>query len=170
LLRPIADSGYPVFIVKLPLWFAPLESHKIATLERVQLVIAKHTEIAQWALSGHSLGGALVCRMATQNPQWLSAIILIGTTHPKSDDLSSLRIPATKVYGSNDGVAPSGKIQANNHLLPKQTKWVLIKGGNHSQFGHYGHQLGDGTPRISRIEQQKITRTAIFESLGSFSK
>ena len=38
LLRPIAEAGYPVFVVKLPYRFAPLESHKqadVATSSRV---------------------------------------------------------------------------------------------------------------------------------------
>jgi hypothetical protein len=163
LLRPIADSGYPVFIVKLPFRIALLESHKLAALDRAQHVIAEHTDISHWVLSGHSLGGALVCRLASQSIPSVSALIVIGTTHPNRDDLSSLRIPVTKVYGSNDGVAPIGKIQKNRHLLPIHTKWILIQGGNHSQFGHYGHQLFDGTASISRNEQQQVTRTAIFE-------
>ena len=107
--------------------------------------------------------------MAVHSPQLLSTVVLIGTTHPKRDDLSTLQVPVIKVYASNDGVAPSEKIQANRHLLPTHTKLVLIEGGNHSQFGHYGRQLMDGTPKISRIEQQELTRMALLEALDSLS-
>jgi len=31
---------------------------------------------------------------------------------------------------------------------------VVIKGGNHAQFGWYGPQPGDGVATISREEQQ----------------
>jgi hypothetical protein len=47
----------------------------------------------------------------------------------------------------------------------KHTKWIEIRGGNHSQFGHYGHQLFDGDATITREAQQEITRRALLESL-----
>ena len=40
-----------------------------------------------------------------------------------------------------------------------------VSGGNHSQFGHYGHQLFDGMPTISRSDQQQIARSAILDVL-----
>jgi hypothetical protein len=43
---------------------------------------------------------------------------------------------------------------------------VEITGGNHSQFGHYGHQVLDGTATIGRAEQQEITRTALRDALA----
>lgn len=165
LLRPIADAGYSVFAIKLPYRLAPLESHKLGAIDRVQHVITEHPEVSRWVLSGHSLGAALACRAARDDPESISALVLIGTTHPKSDNLSSLTFPVAKIYGSKDGVAPIEKIHANRGLLPEQTRWVLIDGANHSQFGHYGHQLLDGTATISRAAQQERTRIALLESL-----
>ena len=165
LLRPIADSGFPVFVVKLPYRFAPLDTHKEVTVDRARGVIAAHPEVSHWAIAGHSLGGALAARMAGSHSELLSAMVLIATTHPKDDDLSSLRMPVTKVYASNDGVAPPDRVLANRGLLPKHTKWVEIAGGNHSHFARYGHQLFDGTATISREEQEAITRSAILQSL-----
>ncbi len=165
LLRPIAEAGTPVFIVKLPYRFAPLEAHKVAALDRVRAVIAAHPETARWVLSGHSLGAALAARSAHADPAAFAALVLIGTTHPKDDDLSQLPLTVTKVYGSNDGVARPADVRSNQHLLPSQTRWVEIEGGNHSQFGHYGHQLLDGQATVSREEQQAITREALLEAI-----
>ena len=92
--------------------------------------------------------------------------MLVGTTHPKEDDLSALQIPVTKVFASNDGVAPRERVLANRALLPAQTRWVEIEGGNHSQFGRYGHQLFDGEATITRAEQERITRAAILAVLA----
>jgi pimeloyl-ACP methyl ester carboxylesterase len=170
LLKPVADAGYPVFIIKLPYRFAPFESHKLTAIDRVQRVISDHKEISEWILSGHSLGGALACRIARDNPKTLSALVLIGTTHPRHDDLTWLEFPVTKVYASNDGIAPFEKINANRRLLPKHTTWILIDGGNHSQFGNYGRQLLDGSASISRSDQQDITRTAILDLLEAFGE
>lgn len=170
LLRPIAEAGYPVFVVKLPYRFAPLESHKQAAVERARSVIASHTEISHWVVSGHSLGGALACRVVRSDPDAFSAMVLVGTTHPKQEDLSSLPMAVTKVYASNDGVAPASRTLSNKGLLPKATQWVEIKGGNHSQYGHYGHQLFDGNATISRETQQTATRSALLEALTKAAK
>ena len=104
------------------------------------------------------------------DPNAFSAMVLVGTTHPKQDDLSSLPIPVTKVYASNDGVAPPNRILFNRRLLPKDTQWVEIKGGNHSQFGYYGHQLFDGKATITRETQQTATRSALLEALTKAAK
>jgi pimeloyl-ACP methyl ester carboxylesterase len=165
LLRPVAEAGYPVFIIKLPYRFAPFDSHKETAIERARGVIAGHPAVGHWVISGHSLGGALAARTVHSRPTAIAAVVLIGTTHPRSDDLSALKMPVTKVYASNDGVAPYDRIQATKHLLPAHTRWVEIRGGNHSQFGHYGHQLLDGKPTITRETQQAMTRSAIFDAL-----
>ncbi len=93
-------------------------------------------------------------------------MVLIGTSHPKTIDLSDARIPITKVFASNDGIATVEMISSTRSLLPTDTRWIEIEGGNHSQFGHYGHQLFDGAPTISREQQQAITRAALMEALS----
>jgi pimeloyl-ACP methyl ester carboxylesterase len=166
LLRPLAERGFPVFIVRLPYRFAPLESHKEAALGQARAVIAAQPKVKHWVIAGHSLGGALAARMALLDSGSLSAMVLVGTTHPKDDDLSFLRIPVTKIYASKDGIAPPDRILANRGLLPPHTKWVEIAGGNHSQFGRYGHQLFDGTATIGRERQEALTRSSILRVLS----
>lgn len=164
-LYPIAESGYRVYVVRLPLRFAPLESHKQEAIDRAMGLINNHPEISRWVISGHSLGAALACRAVRSNDSSIVGVVLIGTTHPKADDLSGIPLPVTKVYASKDGVAPMDDVLANKKLLPASTTWVEIDGGNHSQFGHYGHQLFDGTATISRSEQQRIARSAVLNVL-----
>lgn len=166
LLRPIAEAGHAVFIVRLPYRFAPFDSHKRAALERASAVMRNHREVSRWVVAGHSLGAALAARMIRSDPAGIAALVLVATTHPKNDDLSSLTIPVAKVYGSRDGVAPPARIHATRHLLPRHTAWVEIRGANHSQFGHYGHQLLDGRPGISREEQQARTRSVLLRILA----
>ncbi|MBL8818093.1 MAG: hypothetical protein JNL58_18850 [Planctomyces sp.] len=163
LLRPIAEAGYPVFVVRLPMRFAPLESHKQGAIDRVFSLMKGHPEISRWVVSGHSLGAAIACRVVEAEPSTIAGLVLLGSTHPKRADLSWCQFPVTKVYASNDGIAPSSKVIANKDLLPKSTKWVEIDGGNHSQFGHYGHQLFDGSATITRSDQQEIARSAMMD-------
>jgi hypothetical protein len=60
-------------------------------------------------------------------------------------------------------------VKANAKYLPPQTRWVVIEGGNHSQFGYYGFQLGDNRATISRSAQQAATLEAILGTLGRAS-
>jgi pimeloyl-ACP methyl ester carboxylesterase len=166
LLRPIAEDGYAVFVVKLPYRFAPLESHKQSAVAETIGLIAAHPEYDRWVLSGHSLGAALSCRSVQEQPNAFAEMVLVGTTHPKLDNLNYLSIPVTKIYGSKDGVATPASVLENKGLLPTHTNWVEIVGGNHSQFGHYGHQLFDGYATLTRSEQQAITRTELLNSLN----
>lgn len=166
LLRPIAAKGHPVIVVALPYRIAPLEQHKSAAVGRARAIIENEKSAESWVIAGHSLGGALVCRIAEDAPSRVKAMVLIGTSHPRRIDLSDARIPITKVFASNDGIATVEMINSTRNLLPTNTRWIEIKGGNHSQFGHYGHQLLDGSPTISRQQQQAITRAALLEALS----
>lgn len=165
LLRPIALEGYPVFIVRLPFRLAPLDAHKQAAVDRALGILESRQEAGRWVIAGHSLGGALASRVAAANPANMAALVLVGTSHPKTIDLSASRLRITKVYASNDGVATVEMICSTGHLLPAHTRWVEIEGGNHSQFGHYGRQLFDGSPEITRERQQGLTREALLEAL-----
>jgi len=167
LLRPIAEAGYTTVIVKLPFRFAPLEGHRQEAISRARDAIAAHSDVERWIVAGHSLGAALAARMAGSDPTLVSGLVLIGTTHPRDQDLSGLQMPVTKIYGANDGVAPAEDVRSNGKLLPASTRWVEIVGGNHSQFGHYGHQLFDGTATVSREHQQGVVRAELLDALAT---
>jgi len=162
----IAQQGYPVIIVKLPLRSAPLAEQEAAVHAFVRQTIRGHI-IEQWLIGGHSRGGALATRFAHQFPRDVDALVLIGTTHPKEEmwDLTDLTIPVTKLYGTEDGIADTETILANQRLLPPQSTFVPIAGANHSQFGYYGHQLGDGEASISREAQQQALVTTLVDLL-----
>jgi len=44
---------------------------------------------------------------------------------------------------------------------------VIIEGGNHSQFGDYGHQKNDGIATIERRKQIEITTNEICSLVRS---
>jgi hypothetical protein len=169
LLRPVADLGYPVFIVRLPFRIAPLEGHKREAIARAKKILASTPGVTRWVVAGHSLGGALAARMAAERTpaDGIVGIVLVGTSHPKATDLSASTLRFTKVFGTRDGVAPATAIEANRHLLPAATNWIRIEGGTHSQFANYGHQLFDGRASVSRERQQELTRDALLAALGA---
>ncbi len=81
--------------------------------------------------------------------------LALWASYPASgDDLSHAGLHVVSIFGSQDGLATSEKIHVSRLLLPADTTWVQITGGNHAQFGWYGDQVGDNPASISRADQQ----------------
>jgi pimeloyl-ACP methyl ester carboxylesterase len=159
----LAKEGYLVVIVPMPLNLA------VFAPDRAAEVVAAFPEIGLWAVGGHSLGGAMAARFAYQNPEEVQGLVLWAAYPASTDDLSGRPLAVTSIYGTNDGLATEDKIAASRPLLPGTTRWVVIEGGNHAQFGWYGPQSGDGTATISREEQQRQIVAATLELLSSLA-
>ena len=67
------------------------------------------------------------------------------------------------IYGTRDGQLD--KLEKSGTLLPSNTAWVKIAGGNHGQFGWYGLQPGDGQATIGRAAQQSQIVAATVQFL-----
>jgi hypothetical protein len=147
LARAISAQGYFVAITPMPLSLAVLAPG------RAENVISAHPEIAYWAVGGHSLGGAMAANFAYKNPRAVKGLILWAAYPPSNNNLSSYSIKVISISASQDGLATKEKIDAARNLLPADTHWVVIQGGNHAQFGSYGIQPGDETASISPSEQ-----------------
>lgn len=159
--RAIAAEGYLVVIVPMPLNLAVLAP------ARAGEVIAAHPEIDAWAVGGHSLGGSMAARFAEQNPSLVDGLVLWASYPPESNDLSEQSLAVASIYGTRDGLALPEEVEASRPLLPSDTTWVAIEGGNHAQFGWYGEQAGDNLATISREEQQRQVIEATLELLRS---
>ena len=96
----------------------------------------------------------------------IAALVLTGPSHSRDFGLSDIEIPVTKIFASNDGVVTSETSVSMKLHLPAHTQWIEIAGGNHSQFGYYGHQLFDGLATIGRAEQERRTLEGILVTLG----
>jgi pimeloyl-ACP methyl ester carboxylesterase len=160
--RAIAAAGYPAFVVELPRRGAFGGADDPLVLERTMSVMRDHPAVREWVIAGHSRGVVVSSTMASRRLPQLAGLVLIGSTHPRDVDLSALTIPVTKIVGTHDGVAKLSDALANRHLLPRQTKWIELRGANHSQFGGYGFQPGDKFSAMSRAEQQEATTDALL--------
>jgi pimeloyl-ACP methyl ester carboxylesterase len=157
----IAAHGYLVVIVRMPLNLAVLDP------EQATDVIQQYPEITNWAIGGHSLGGAMAALYADKHPDAIKGLVLWASYPSSSNDLSNSTIKVTSIYASQDGLATPKKIKASRPLLPANTTWVQIKGGNHAQFGWYGPQPGDHAASISRENQQDQVIQATLDLLRS---
>jgi hypothetical protein len=161
--RALAQEGFLVVIVPMPLNLA------IFGPDRAAEVMVAFPDIGRWAVGGHSLGGAMSARFAYQNSEAVEGLVLWAAYPASMDDLSGYSLRVTSIYGTRDGLATEDKIAASRPLLPLDTSWVAIEGGNHAQFGWYGPQSGDQAATISREEQQKqivAATLALLSRLG----
>jgi dienelactone hydrolase len=158
--RVMAEAGFLVVITPMPLNLAVLDSNAAAE------VIQTYPEIENWVIGGHSLGGAMSASYSVKNPDQIDGLVLWAAYPAESSDLSDQTIKVTSIYGSLDGVATPDQVLAARPLLPEETTWVPIEGGNHAQFGWYGSQDGDNPATISREEQQSQVVTATLALLS----
>jgi pimeloyl-ACP methyl ester carboxylesterase len=144
----IAAQGYLVVIVQMPLNLA------VFGVNAAQDVQAAYPQIRHWAIGGHSLGGAMAAAFASTHPGAVQGLALWAAYPASSNDLSRSGLRVVSIFGSQDGLATGEKIDASRPLLPANTTWVKISGGDHAQFGWYGDQAGDNPASISRSDQQ----------------
>ena len=164
LLRACAERGIYCVVVEMPLNLAVFDVD--AALD----VTKRHSDIKQWYIAGHSLGGAMAANHLSKNPEIYSGIILLGAY--ASDDISCSGADVLSVYGSNDGVLDREKYERYKKNLGEGYLEYVIDGGNHAYFGAYGEQAGDGDADVTRDEQIRVTadKIAMFMGLGSEDK
>jgi len=161
-LSQIAQAGYRVIIVRMPLNLAVLGANQAAD------VIAAYPEIEHWVIGGHSLGGAMAARFVGMNPGLVQGLVLWGAYPPASVDLTAQAdLSSLVIYGALDGLSTPEEVCALDGLstpeevlasraqFPPDTVFKAIEGGNHAQFGDYGSQKGDHAATITAVSQQQ---------------
>ena len=145
ILAGLAEKGICVVLVEMPFNLAVLDS------SAADGVINQFTNIQNWYIGGHSLGGAMAASYAANNQDKLKGVVLLAAYPTKELD-----IPVLSIYGSEDGVLNrekySDSIKNANNLSE-----IVIDGGNHAQFGNYGEQSGDNVAKISNEKQWNET-------------
>jgi hypothetical protein len=158
--RQIAAHGVLVVIVHMPLNLAVFNPGVAAD------VIATYPEIRNWVVGGHSLGGSMAANFAKSHPGVVRGLVLWASYPASSDDLSSSGMKALSISATLDGLSTPAKIEASHALLPADTVFVPIEGGDHAQFGWYGPQSGDNPATISRADQQSQIIQATLDFLA----
>jgi pimeloyl-ACP methyl ester carboxylesterase len=168
LLRRVAESGHAAVLIRLPSLggrHAMGESGRQEAVARARSVMENAPD-RSWIVAGHSVGGHLAARVVQADPVGAAGLVLIGTTHPRDFSLADYTGPVVKIHGTRDRIAPLERSQQNAGNLPDAAEWVAIEGGNHSQFGYYGFQLGDGRAQITREQQQDEVLGVLLDVLS----
>lgn len=144
--KQIASKGYTVFIPQLKLNLAVFE------INAASKIIETNSSLKCWVVGGHSLGGAMAAEYAKDNK--VAGLVLWASYPASSNDLSHSSLKVASIYGTRDGLSTAEKIEASKKILPSDTKYTAIQGGNHAQFGGYGPQAGDNAADITLEDQQ----------------
>lgn len=161
LCRKFAENGFTCHLIKMD-WRLPQFSYqKISNLFDLKQ--------GNYIIGGHSQGGKMAAQFVYENPGLMKGLFLMGTSHPRDIDLSNQNIPCVKLYAENDGLASVKEVMTNKNKLPEGTKLVLIKGGNHSQFGYLGKLFMDSSSNISLEEQQQQTLDSLINFMNEIN-
>ena len=157
----LAQNGITTYVIESSL---NLPIFEMGTMES----IVKEEKLDKVYVAGHSLGGVVASLDAVtlQKENHLAGLILLASYPDKSVDFSSSDIPVLSIVASHDKILNWEKYEASKSRLPKSSEELMIEGGNHSGFGMYGEQKGDGKASISNKEQQQ----KVIEKLTEFMK
>ena len=157
LLRALAENGVLCVAVHMPLRLAVLD------MNAADGIAGKYPEITRWVIGGHSLGGAMAASYAAKNEDDYDALVLLAA-YSTAELPESLSV--VSIYGDQDQVMNREKYAEYRGNLPENAVEVILAGGNHAQFGDYGHQKGDGAAVITAQEQLDATVQAILSVLA----
>ena len=146
----LAKEGIEVYIISSQLNLPVLDNGTMAT-------IVKEDHLDKVFVGGHSLGGVVSTIEAKKLNEIdkLAGLILLASYPDQSTDISETQIPVLSITASNDKILKQEKYEDAKSRLPESTLYTTFEGGNHSGFGLYGQQNGDGTATMSAEEQQK---------------
>lgn len=147
MLHGLAEQGIDCFLIKMPANLAVFGKDKADK-------IIEDYDYHQWYMAGHSLGGAMASVYTSGHIEDISGLVLLGAY--ASEDISTADFPVLILYGSEDKIMNRENFQKYRSNLPKNTTVLELAGGNHGNFGNYGHQEGDGKASISPEEQQSL--------------
>lgn len=158
--RALAEAGHPFYIAKMPLNLAVTKGDAADEIIRV------HPELS-FVLGGHSLGGVMASRYATEHTDQLQGVFFLASYPDEKGSLRETTLSVLSLVGSNDLVVDRDSYNKGRSYLPDNTVYSSIEGGNHAQFGSYGPQKGDGVATITEEKQQELTVRTMLDWLGN---
>ena len=149
LFKNLSSQGIDCYLVEMPLNLAILGQNSAEE-------IIDSGNYSHYFISGHSLGGSMAASYvnSTNNTDGL----ILFAAYPTGE----IEKPVLSIYGSEDKVLNMEKYNESLAFMDNLTE-LIIKGGNHAQFGYYGNQSGDGIAGITAESQQNACVNEIIE-------
>jgi hypothetical protein len=112
----------------------------------------------------------MAAQYTAKHPDVIDGLAIWASYPPNSADLSSLDIPVVSIYGSREVRVNDTSVGERKHLLPEDTRYIRIEGGDHHQFGSYKINPDDHLATISRETQHEQIIAATLPILEAVSR
>jgi predicted esterase len=163
LMKAIAAEGYLVAVPEMPLNIAAFRPNV------ADEIMAYYPDISRWVIGGHSVGGTMAAQYTSAHGGSIDGLAIWASYPADNADLSSLDLPVVLIYGSRDPRVNDSSVAERRHLLPDDTGYIRIDGGDHHQFGSYAIDPKDHHATIDRASQQQQIIRATLSLLDSAS-
>ncbi|MFO7941523.1 MAG: alpha/beta hydrolase [Bacillota bacterium] len=145
--RVAEELSVRVYVIKPPFNAA------IFRIGAAASVMAEHGVDSAW-VGGHSLGGIAACRFAAAHPDKVAGLYLFGSYCDR--DVGDCEGPVVSIMGNSDEIIDRDNYREAKANLPPHAIVREIEGLNHSAFGNYGKQAGDGPVALSDEEVVRL--------------
>lgn len=152
----LAEQGIFVSIV-------PMENYlALSGFMRADDVRTLHPNISRWFVGGHSMGGTMAARYAsTDTGKSIDGVVIWASVADENYNISDSGLAVLSIHATLDVGNDPDQVKQYAHVLPEDTIYICIDGGDHSQFGYYTDDNPPAT--ISREEQQKQIIQSTFQ-------
>jgi hypothetical protein len=164
LMHVIASEGYLVVVPKMPINMAVFNPNIAGE------ITAYYPEIDHWVIGGHSVGGTMAAQYTDKHPEIIDGLAIWASYPADSTNISDLDIPVVSIYGSRELRVSDTSVGERKHLLPEDTLYIRIEGGDHHQFGSYEINPEDRLATTSRASQHQQIIQATLEILRVISQ
>jgi pimeloyl-ACP methyl ester carboxylesterase len=163
LMRALAAEGFLVVVPSFPINMAVFNPNVGDD------IIAFYPTIEHWVIAGHSVGGTMAAQYTDKHPESIEGLAIWASYPANSSDLSDLNIPVISIYGGNEIRVTDEAVAQRSHLLPAETHYIRIEGGDHHQFGAYQINPEDHLATTRRETQHAQIIEATLEVLQTVS-
>lgn len=150
--RAAVELNTAVYVIKAPF------NASIFNVNAAGRVMDIHNLDRAW-VGGHSLGGITASRFTLSGDDRIFGLYLFGSYSDR--DLSVFPGPVLSIMGLEDEIINRSNYEEAKAKLPLESLFLEIEGLNHSDFGNYGLQAGDGMSKLNDSEVIALIVNAI---------
>lgn len=126
--------------------------------------IEKYPQIKEWYMLGHDKGGTAAAKYVAKTDKDIKGLGIIAS-YTKTD-LSDKKIKSVVMYGTADAMLSMINYKKGLSKMPEGYEEVVIKGANHTFYGHYEVNKEDAISKITREQQQRAVVDAMIKIMN----
>ncbi len=154
----LAKEGYYVAIFPMPEYMAMGDA-----IYRAGDVMAEHTDITSWFMTGHSMGGTAAGqymhnKLEDDEADQVKGLVIMGSYMDGDHDLSGETLPVLMMFGTEERIANADKPKYDEArvYLPEGAIHFPVQDGFHFGFSFSENNRDDEQVLITHQEQHDI--------------